>query len=72
MKKPRKSVPDGAKNLALGPRTSRSAKPASAEELHSIATRMVNASTAAEAEKLKQRYLARFYGKAQPLRTRRK
>jgi DNA-binding phage protein len=47
---------------ALGLQISLSVRPASADELNSIANQMVNAPTATEAEKLKQRYLAGFYG----------
>ncbi len=47
---------------ALGMQISLSIKPASADELNSIAIEMVNAPTAGEAETLKQRYLAGFYG----------
>lgn len=47
---------------ALGLQISLSVKPASAAELNSIATKMVNAPTADEAERLKQQYLSGFYG----------
>jgi len=47
---------------ALGMQITLSIKPASANELNSIATQMVNAPTVAEADKLKKRYLAGFYG----------
>jgi|GEM_PF-647527 len=47
---------------ALGMQISLSVKPATADELNTIAHQMVDASTPSEAEKLKQQYLAGFYG----------
>jgi hypothetical protein len=39
----------------------RALKPATADELNKIAHQMVDAANLAEAEQLKQQYLARFY-----------
>ena len=47
---------------ALGMQISLSVKPATADELNEIAHQMVGTSNPAEAEQLKQRYLASFYG----------
>jgi len=47
---------------ALGMQINLSVKPATVGELNAIAQQMVDAPSTAEAEKLKQRYLAGFYG----------
>lgn len=47
---------------ALGMQISLSVKPATADELNVIATRMVDAPNAEAAAALKQKYLAGFYG----------